>query len=162
MILNKKKNYAHDLDMAKADEMLQNVFAAAGESPNTIMLDKLMLRKKVQTRGIMISGTISIIAMLLVLFSPLVFLISYSRITVPSIEENYMLGDTLYVIISPDSVGTDYRSSYAKDEQGNIIAPTVVDEGERTLAFPAEGSSLNIYIKNYSGKITHAIYTSLK
>ncbi|GEM_PF-1762798 len=162
MIFNKKNNFEHNLDMAQAEEMLQNVFAAAGESPNTIMLDKLMLRKKVQTRSIMTAGAIGIIAMLLVLFSPLVFLVSYSRITVPEIEENYMIGDTLYVIISPDSIGTDYYSSYAKDDSGNTVAPSEIDEETRTLAFPARTGSLNIYIMNYSGKITHAIYTSLK
>lgn len=159
-IIKKKEKYEYKLDPSIANEMLQNVFEAAGQEPNTIPFDKLVLRKEVKTGSLLTARTIAIVLLVISLLLPAIFLYEGSRISTPEIVNDYKEDNLLWIELNSTSVGIDYESSYAKSDSGVIIEPAKIDKKNRLIAFDTTESSLNIYIYNYAGKNTHAIYIS--
>lgn len=160
MLFNQKTELEFHMNKEDADKLLQNVFEAAGKQPNTIPFDKLLLRRKIQTTNLFIARGAALIILILTFISPLVFRQAQLSMRRPVIIDNYLYNEQLYITISSHSKGVDYEKTYAKNDQGTQLLPTYIDRKNRLIAFDTEDKSLNIYITNYAGNITHAIYTS--
>lgn len=68
MLYKKQKKYEINID--RANDILQNVFAAESKTPNTIPFDKLVLRAKPDTRRYDIPLCLAVLLLILTLISP--------------------------------------------------------------------------------------------
>ena len=67
-----KKTY--QMNLSDADATLQNVFAACNQAPNTIPIDRLLIRQASKTKTFDITLKITCWLLVLTLLSPLPFL----------------------------------------------------------------------------------------
>ena len=156
------KHMKYSMDMQTANDILQNVFLAGEQAPNTIPFDKLVLRGKARTTLISVALWISTVMLVLILLSPLAFRSSFKvedhgvgnsvRIT-----SHQLYTDVFVLLIAGDHV--DYDAIYALKNDGTPVYPThirfVNDEIEVTL--PYDGSALNIYIPDDNGNTLQAV-----
>lgn len=160
MLFKKKEKFEYNLDPQMADKMLQNVFESVGQRPNTIPFDRIALKKGYKKGSLLTAYIATILAIALTVISPFHFAQISKRLnTSPSVESTYVQNSMLWIVINEPADTVDYSQCYAKSNDGSIIYPAVTDAKEGLVAFDTIESSLNIYITNYAGKVTHAVYT---
>lgn len=158
-LFHKKKNdFEYDIDMNSANQLLQNVFEAVGQTPNSIPFDKLLLRQKARTGSLLAARTICTTALILTLCMPFVFWRGLTDTKNPVITNNYKEEQFLWIELEDDITGIDYNSIYALTDSGQTLHPVSVDRETCMIAFKTNEKSLNIYISDYAGNTTHAVY----
>ncbi len=155
--------HKYTMDMTTANNILQNVFIAGEQKPNTIPFDKIVLRSKAKTTLVTACMWVGIIMLLFTLLSPLAFHTGELKVanpgTVKSIQiTSHQLYTTEFVMmLSGDKL--DYRNIYALKDDGTMVFPSrvrFVDE-QTEVTIPYDGKSLNIYIPDLDGNILQAI-----
>ncbi len=160
MSLFKKQTDEYTIDTEVADQMLQNVFKSVGQKPNTIPFDKLLLRQKAKTGNLRIARAVAVAALIFTFIMPFVFRKSYMDHTKPQIIQDYKEEGMLWIQLNDIDSGVDFSTIYAKTEDGTILLPAKIDAKAQKVAFEIKEKTLNIYISDYSGNVTHAVYTA--
>lgn len=142
------------------DKILSNIFEAAGMEPNTIPVETLMLRKRYALRFWKVLRILTLIVFLLILFCPFLFREAAREMRDPVIESSYREGGHLYIQLSDSTKGIDETKCYAMTDDGAVLKPVSYDRKSNEIVFYAREDSLNIYIINFAGSVTHAVYTS--
>ena len=162
-MFRKQKNYK--LDVKTADDVLQNVFAACDVSPNTIPLDKILKRTKL---NLVSDNLLIILAGLLLALTLLIpttfphedYLISVSHdsdrpLTVTSLD----IKDSEFSL-SFDGNLLDASECFMTDEKDRVIGPSEYIEEENTILFPFdEMMEYNIFIYDVNGRSIHLLLT---
>ncbi len=158
--MNRRK---YTMDMATANNILQNVFIAGEQKPNTIPFDKIVLRSRAKTTLVTACMWVGIVMLLFTLLSPLAFNTGELKVanpaTVKSIEiASHQLYTTEFVMmLSGEKL--DYQNIYAVKDDGTMVFPSRVRfvEENTEVTIPYDGSALNIYIPDLDGNILQAI-----
>jgi hypothetical protein len=162
-MFSKRNNYK--LDVKTADDVLQNVFAACDVSPNTIPLDKILKRTKL---NLVSDNLLIILAGLLLAFTLLIpttfphedFFISVSHdsdrpLTVTSLD----IRDNEFSL-SFDGNLLDVSACFMTDGRDRIIGPSAYIEEKNTILFPFdEMVEYNIFIYDVNGRSIHLLLT---
>ena len=156
------KSYDYEIDEKKADEMLQNVFKAAGTAPNRVPFDKLRLRQQAKIGNLIAARTIAFIFLILVCASPLMFRPALNDTSGPQIVDDSLEDNVLSITLTDAGSGVDFKDIYAKGDAGNIIEPSTIDTEKSVITFADPEKSMNIYIPDNAGNITHALFTKKK
>lgn len=153
------KSFDYQMDDKKADELLQNVFRTAGQTPNTVPFDKLLLRQKAKIGNLTAARNIAIMLLVLVFVSPLFFRPAVKDVHGPEIVADSLKEDVLSITLTDQGTGVYFDGIYAKDDSGKIIKPSSCNEDRSVITFAHPEKSLNIYIPDNAGNITHALFT---
>ena len=155
--------HKYTMDMTTANSILQNVFIAGEQSPNTTPFDKIVLRSRAKTTLVTACMWVGIVMLLLVLLSPLAFHSQELKVTSFEADKNIQIAShQLYssefvMMISGEML--DYKNIYAVKDDGTMVFPSrirfVNDQTEVTI--PYDGTSLNIYIPDLDGNVMQAI-----
>ena len=158
-----KNRHKYTMDLTTANNILQNVFIAGEQKPNTIPFDKIVLRSKAQTTMVTSCMWIGIVMLLLTLLSPLAFHSQELKVTDFSANEHVQIAShQLYtsefvMMVTGDKV--DYQNIYATKNDGTVVFPSrirfVNDAIEVTI--PYDGNALNLFIPDFDGNILQAI-----
>lgn len=148
MFFRKKKIY--QMDLKQADSTLQSVFAACEKRPNIVGIDKLRLRRKLNTR---------VYDRLLLLTALLLLLTFLSPFAVAPVTGLFATHSTGSVELLSDSVAEDvltltfngrgilFENAYQELPDGSVEAPVSYDKKSKTICFPYHAEAeVNIYI----------------
>ncbi len=158
--------HKYTMDMATANNILQNVFIAGDQKPNTIPFDKIVLRSKAKTTLVTSCMWIAIAMLLLTLLSPLAFHSQEVKVTdfgaakTLEITSHQLYTTEFVMMISGDKL--DYRNIYAMKDDGTAIFPSSIRfVNEQTeVTIPYDGDALNIYIPDLDGNVMQAVLSS--
>lgn len=159
---SKKKKYSIDNQMA--NEMLQNVFAACDREPNTIPFDKLILRRKINTRAYTIGMFLTSLILAITFFLPLAF--PPTKATVTSLggkEEQLKIishrveQDLFYLEL--EDMDISLTDSYMITFDGDVYPAESFDSNTGTLVFPYLNQEVNIYIYDIQGNVLQILLT---
>lgn len=153
------KYFDYKIDNKKADEMLQNVFRATGQAPNTVPFDKLLLRQKAKIGNLMTARVIAITALVLIVLCPVFFRPALKDVHGPEIAGDSLEQDVLSITVTDKDTGVFFEGIYAKDDDGSIVKPSSFDKDKSVVKFEHPEKSLNIYIPDNAGNVTHALFT---
>ena len=162
---SKKKPLTYTMDVKTANETLQNVFLACNQAPNTVPFDKILLRRKLNTRHYNICIWLIVIFLLLTFLSPLVFMgHSVSKVVTVNgyhssllVVDHHLEKDKFFLELS--GKGIDYTNSYLIDASGNKIPPISFDVLRNLVVFPYKDEEVNIYIPSDEGSTLHLLLT---
>lgn len=158
----KRKTY--QMDIKKADSALQNIFAACNQSPNTIPFDKLVLRRKANTRIYNRLLTVTAVILLFTFLSPF-YIVPLSHVTEKLLKpepvvllDDYLEDGILYLQLGGDNIL--YGEAYLETPEGQKISAIVYDTRKQLIGFPflEEGES-NIYIPIKNSEPLHFLLT---
>lgn len=146
-----KKRKTYQMDIKQADSALQNIFEACNQSPNTIPFDKLVLRRKANTKIYNRLLTASAIILLITFLSPF-YIVPVSRVTeklfTPKpvvLINDYLEEDILYLQFTGDNIL--YEEAYLETPDGQKIYAIIYDAKKQLIGFPyIEEAESNIYI----------------
>ncbi|MCR5268470.1 MAG: hypothetical protein K6E16_08135 [Lachnospiraceae bacterium] len=155
--------HKYTMDMTTANNILQNVFIAGEQAPNTTPFDKIVLRSKAQTTMVTACMWIGIVMLLLTLLSPLAFSSRDFKVEQPrSTRSLQIVSHKLYtsefvMLIEGDKL--DYRNIYALKNDGEVVFPSKIQfvNGDTEVTIPYDGEQLNLYIPDLDGNILQAI-----
>ena len=155
--------HKYTMDMTTANTILQNVFIAGEQQPNTTPFDKIVLRSKAQTTMVTACMWVGIVMLLLTLLSPLAFSSQDFKVTEsPSARSMQIVSHQLYttefvMMIEGDKV--DYRNIYALKNDGSVVYPSKIQfvNGNTEVTIPYDGDQLNLYIPDLDGNMIQAI-----
>ncbi len=162
MFFSKKKIY--QMDMEQANAMLQNIFAACDQTPNTIPFDKLVLRRKLNTAKYTRWIVITAVSLLLTFFSPLAIVPASEKLdqlfTPEPVElvSDYCENNILYLELSHGNIL--YQEAYIETLDGKKEYCISFDKESCTIAFPyITESECNIYIPVKNNAPLHLLFT---
>lgn len=141
------KKYA--LDIASADTALQNIFAAVGQTPNSVPFNKLVLRQKAVLKPYNIMLTICIILLVITAFCPLYFYLNRPTAVMPgsvTLGSHSATEEEICLEILPSYMMVDVASSKLVTVSGKTYAPLRYDYSTHTITFPYPGEECNIYV----------------
>ncbi len=155
--------HKYTMDMTTANNILQNVFIAGEQAPNTTPFDKIVLRSKAQTTMVTACMWIGIVMLLLTLLSPLAFSSRDFKVEQPrSTRSLQIVSHKLYtsefvMMIEGDKL--DYQNIYALKNDGEVVFPSKIQfvNGDTEVTIPYDGEQLNLYIPDLDGNILQAI-----
>lgn len=157
-----RKNKIYKMDPGQANSALQNIFAACEQAPNTIPFDKLLLRRKLNTRKYDILLCVIALALSVTLLLPVIVIPltqSVERITAPkpvTLLNDYLDNGSLCLELSGD--GILYEAAYLNTMDGQTLEPLSFDKKTKTITFPfLEGEECNIYIPVENGQVLHLL-----
>ena len=108
-------NYEKEMDEKRADELLQNVFKAAGQAPNTIPIDQLVAKREERIRGLRIARMAAMCLLILTLMAPVAFKDSlYQDTRGPIVTEDTLKNGRLTIQVKGVSADIDYENIRAK------------------------------------------------
>lgn len=142
----KKKTYQIGIDDANAT--LQNVFAACNKSPNTVPIDRLLLRRTLKTKTFDILLRVIAGLLILTLLAPLPFL-RYMPAGSSSpiiLEKSYVANDKLYLDLNASTHAIKYEEAYLVSPSGTIYEIISYDEQTDTLCFPNIAPDCCVYV----------------
>ena len=158
--MNRPKTYS--MNRKKANETLQNVFEACETTPNSVSFTTLVIRTRANTTLVSTCKWISVVALILVILSPLAFhshgkleVTDAKAITQVSVVSHRLYSDHFEMKLSGSEI--DYGGIYCKKLDGTIVIPTVSDAEEGIVEIPFDGDSINIYIPYGDGGILQAL-----
>jgi len=163
-IFNKRKHtQTYTMDVNTANETLQNVFLACNQPPNTVPFDKLLLRRKLNTRHYTICICIILLFLVLTFLSPFVFMHhSVSKIVTVNgyhssiiVVDHYLKKDYFCLVLS--GKGIDYADAYLTDSSGQKMSPSSFDVLKGHIVFPYDGKEVQIYIPSDDGTTLHLL-----
>lgn len=141
------------MNLKMANETLQNVFAACEQPPNTIPFDKLVLRRKLNTRTYDSLLVLTAILLLLTFLAPLavspVSQLLNGKVQMQQDSEVYLISDSvsdniLCLTLSGD--GILYHEAFQETSSGITESPLSYDTQSRSLYFTYYETETNIYI----------------
>ena len=139
--------------------MLQNVFKAAGQAPNTVPFDKLLLRQKAKIGNLIAARMTAAVFLVFICICPLFFRPALKDVTGPEIVKDSLENDVLSITLTDRGTGVYFEGVYAKEDDGTIVKPSLTDSDKSMIEFEHPEKSLNIYIPDYAGNTTHALFT---
>ena len=153
----------YNMDVDTANNILQNVFAAKEQSPNTIPFDKIILKSKARTTMVTSCMWVGIIMLCLVILSPLAFrsqdlkVTDYTKAKNLQIIEHQLFTEEFVMIVSGSKL--DYQKVYAKKNDGTVVYPSKIRfiNGNAEITIPYDGDALNLFIPDTDGNIMQAI-----
>lgn len=153
----------YNMDMNTANNILQNVFAAEQQSPNTIPFDAIVLKSRARTTLVTSCMWVGIIMLCLVILSPLAFqgqdlrVTDYSDSKSLQIIEHQLFTEEFVMIVSGSRL--DYQKIYATKNDGTVIFPSRIRfvNGNTEVTIPYDGDSLNFFIPDKDGNVMQAI-----
>lgn len=146
-----------------ADETLQNVFLACNKAPNSVSLERLVIRSLIKSTFSTVCMIICHIFLILVIFSPLAFVEKGFRVDRAMSADvaivNHMLYEDKFVIVVS---GDDMKKNdiYGKLRDSTLIKPEDIsanDDGTYTVVFPYHNEDFAIYIPTSSGGTIKAV-----
>lgn len=141
------KKYA--LDIASADSALQNIFAAVGQTPNSVPFNKLVLRQKAVLKPYNIMLTICILLLVFTALCPLCFYVGKPSASMPgyvTLGTHSATEEEICLEILPPYMMVDLNASQLITVSGKTYAPLGYNYDTHTIAFPYPGEECNIYI----------------
>lgn len=153
----------YNMDTKTANNILQNVFAAEQQAPNTIPFDSILLKSKARTTLVTSCMWVGIVMLCLVILSPLAFqgqelkVTDYSQAKGLQIVDHQLFTEEFVMIISGKML--DYQKIYAMKNDGTVVFPSKIRFiNENTeVTIPYDGDELNLYIPDYDGNVIQAI-----
>lgn len=141
-----KKTY--QMNLSDADATLQNVFAACNQAPNTIPIDRLLIRQASKTKTFDITLKITCWLLVLTLLSPLPFLFFIQQTAnLPIIlKESYITDNKLYLVLDSNNHIIKFEEAYLVSPGGSIYEIVSFDKETLTLCFPHIAPDCCIYI----------------
>lgn len=161
MFFHKKNKY--QLDMATANNALQNILSTCNQPVNTIPFDKLVLRKKVNAASYNRLIAATALVFVLTFLSPLIIVPLSElneRLFTPAPAEltlDYVENNVLSLQFTGDNVL--YSEAFMETLSGEIIKPLSVDASTGTINFPFLSEEANIYIPVKGGETIHLLFT---
>lgn len=162
------KRRKYNMDKQTANAILQNVFAAGEQLPNTTPFDKLVLRGMAQTTLVTSCMWTAIVMLVLVLVCPFAFRANDLNVSnaasVKSVQivAHQLYSDEFVMVLEGSTI--DYQSIYSRKADGNIVFPTHIRfvnglNGATNIevTFPYDGDALNIYIPDSNGEVLQAV-----
>lgn len=140
--------------MMSANNTLQNVFVACEKKPNTIPFDKIVLRRKADTKSACICKYITIIIILALIFVPLFAIQKKADVETElgTSSIHLTLEDNNYFFPSCYSINTEGLQDFA------IKDPAYSNQ----LVFPYIGMNLHLYLCDEYGEYLHLIISPNK
>ena len=141
------KKYA--LDISSADTALQNIFAAVGQTPNSVPFNKLVLRQKAVLKPYNIMLTICILLLAATVICPLCFYVNKPTAAMPghvTLGSHSATDEKITLEVLPPYMMVDVSSSELITVSGETYAPLGYDYNTHTITFPYPGEECNIYI----------------
>lgn len=153
----------YNMDIDTANDILQNVFAAKNQAPNTTSFDMIVLKSKARTSLVTSCMWVGIIMLCLVILSPLAFQSQELKVSnlastgEVQIVEHRLFSEEFVMMLSGSKL--DYQQIYALKNDGTVIFPSRIRfiNGNTEVTFPYEGESLNLYIPDIDGGVIQAI-----
>ena len=153
----------YNMDINTANDILQNVFAAKQQAPNTTPFDKIVLKSKARTSLVTSCMWVGIIMLCLTILSPLAFRSTELKVTDFTeaqnlqIIEHQLFTEEFVMIVSGSKL--DYQSVYASKNDGTVIFPSRIRfiNGNAEITIPYDGEALNLFIPDTDGNVMQAI-----
>lgn len=153
----------YNMDINTANDILQNVFAAKQQAPNTTPFDKIVLKSKARTSLVTSCMWVGIIMLCLTILSPLAFRSTDFKVTDFTeaqnlqIIEHQLFTEEFVMIVSGSKL--DYQSVYASKNDGSVIFPSRIRfiNGNAEITIPYDGEALNLFIPDTDGNVMQAI-----
>lgn len=153
----------YNMDINTANDILQNVFAAKQQAPNTTPFDKIVLKSKARTSLVTSCMWVGIIMLCLTILSPLAFRSTDFKVTDFTeaqnlqIVEHQLFTEEFVMIVSGSKL--DYQSVYASKNDGTVIFPSRIRfiNGNAEITIPYDGEALNLFIPDTDGNVMQAI-----
>lgn len=153
------KKYA--LDMRSADTALQNVFAAVGQTPNSVPFNKLVLRQKAVLKPYNILLAVTICLLLLTAIVPLFFY--FNRGKAPTgfltLGEHSATTEEITLELLPAHIMVDMEASKLVTMSGETYPAISYDYETHTITFPYCGEECNIYVAADDGSSLQLVFT---
>ena len=142
----KKKTY--QIGIADANTTLQNVFAACNQTPNTVPIDRLLLRRTAKTKLFDVLLRVIGVLLVLTLLSPLLFLtyIPISDSSPITLQKSYVANDKLYLDLDIGKHTLKFEEAYLVSPSGTIYEIVSYDEQTHTLCFPNVAPDCCVYV----------------
>ncbi|MBR6309111.1 MAG: hypothetical protein IKR39_10950 [Lachnospiraceae bacterium] len=161
----KKKTYS--IDINTAGKMLENVFAKAETSPNTVPFDKIVLRSKqnlfTDNLFIVLSSLIFVVTLLMPLFFPhskMMVSVDAASSRPLTVKEHHMTESTFSITF--DGLPVDVVNSYMVDDDDETVSIVEYDSATNTVVFPYDKKEYNIYVYDTNGKCIHLLLSPRK
>ena len=162
MFFKKRKKYQMNLKMA--NETLQKVFAACEQPPNTIPFDKLVLRRKLNTRTYDFLLVLTGLLLLLTFLAPLavspVSQLLNSKTRVEHESGVYLISDSVsdhILCLTLSGEGIKYQEAFQETSSGITESPLSYDSQSGTLYFTYYETETNIYIPVENAPTLHLL-----
>lgn len=157
----KKSKNTYEMDKNVANEMLSNVFAACDKEPNTIPLDKLVLRGKIRTASFNLPIVLASIMLTIQLCLPPVLyytITSHAAITDSiQIVEHYVEDGQFFITLY--GIEIIFEQIYYLDNTGIEQKPSYVDPFSGQIIVPYPDTEITIFIPEQNGRITQILLT---
>ncbi len=161
----RKKNQYH-LNMDSAGKSLDHIFSSCNLAPNTVPIDKLLLRQKVNSRSYNRLLVITTIVAFLTFITPLAIIpvveltADYFMPVPVDLSSHYVEDDVLHLTFVGDNI--QYRKAYMVDATGIEIPALSYDKKSKTICFPfLEGKEFNIYIPVENDATVHLLLSPI-
>lgn len=156
----RQKKYS--MNRKDANRTLQNVFEACDAAPNSVSFTTLVIRTKANTTLVSVCKWISVVALILVILSPIAFY-DHGKFDTTGIEQtekisvlsHKLYNDHFEMVLSGNDI--DYGGIYCKKLNGTVVIPSSADAETGIVEIPFDGDSLNIYIPCSDGSVTQAL-----
>ena len=80
--------------------------------------------------------------------------------TAPTVDEDYTLNSNFLTITVSDSLsGVNYDEFYGRDEDGERVEPTSIDQETGTVVFPMSGNTITVHIEDFVGNAAEPSYS---
>ena len=80
--------------------------------------------------------------------------------TAPTVDEVYTLNSNFLTITVSDSLsGVNYDELYGRDEDGERVEPTSIDQETGTVVFPMSGNTITVHIEDFVGNAAEPSYS---
>jgi hypothetical protein len=160
MLNTERKKYEINTD--RANDILQNVFAAGSLPPNTVPFDKLVLRGKLNTRLFDLPLFFAGLLLVLTFVCPLCIVPLAERLDpaystgYARLVEDYVEEDCLYLKVEGRRIL--YGEAYLETADGQTCHVLSYDRASGILCFPyISDSETNIYIPVKDGAPLHLL-----
>ncbi|MBR6451455.1 MAG: hypothetical protein IKS87_02000 [Lachnospiraceae bacterium] len=157
------KRHKYTMDMTTANNILQNVFIAGQQAPNSTPFDKIVLRSRAKTTLVTTCMWIGIVMLILILLSPLAFQDQDLKVTNLSEAKSVEIIDhqlyTKEFVMQIKGDRLDYQQIYATKKDGSVVFPSKIRfvNGNTEVTIPYDGSALNLYIPDLDGNVMQAV-----
>ena len=152
--------------MVSANDTLQNVFAACEKEPNIIPFDKIILRRKANTRSDRLCKYAIIFMIILLLIIPFLAIRVDAKIETEvnsssiHIIEHYVRDHAIHLMLENDNYY--FPSCYSLDAKGVRHLPIIDSASPNHIVFPYTGVEINLYLCDEYGEYLHLIVTPNK
>lgn len=160
-----RKKLKYNIGKKAADETLKNIFAACDQKPNDKSLEVIRVWTIANTTVVKVCFYISILALVLILLSPLAFrnqenthfgINSQKKYEVEVVSHHMDNENNCFVMVIKGQ-GVDYNGIYGKMDNGKVVFPSSIDKITGEVRIPFTEGNLNIFIPKEDGTTTQAV-----